>query len=290
MNKVNKKSVVSGMRTTGSMHLGHYHGVLKNWLSLQKKHKCYFFAADLHAMTTYKNVSNSLKDNTTNMILEWLSAGIDPKNSCIFVQSCIPEHSELHLLLSMIVPVNWLTRIPSYKDKNNSFLKSYGFLGYPILQSSDILLYNPDYIPIGEDQISHIEITRKIARMFNSTFGKKINVGQSIQNNIKLLDKKNLNLFIQYIKNYKKKNCIRSLKLSKEVILRSIYKKKQDEMHNLSSKINVFKEPKILLGRYPKLMGADGKKMSKSYKNTINLIESSGNLKKKNNENTNRPL
>ena len=205
MNENISKRVVSGMRTTGNMHIGHYHGVLKNWLVLQKKYKCFFFAADLHAMTTYTLYSKLLRENTKQMIKEWLSVGIDPNKSCIFVQSLLPEHAEMHLILSMISPINWLQRIPAYKDNAKLSQRNYGFLGYPVLQSADILLYNPDYIPIGEDQISHLEITRKISRKFNLTFGEKTNITTLIENHVSLLSKTELGNFINLIKIYKKK-------------------------------------------------------------------------------------
>ena len=171
------KIVLSGMRPTGNLHLGHLYGVLNNWKNLQNKHKCFFFVADWHALTTHYNETKniSIKQNTTNMIIDWLACGIDPKKTTIFVQSQILSHSELYILLSMITPLSWLERVPSYKDQKLNLrdkdLSTYGFLGYPLLQAVDILIYNADYVPVGKDQLAHIELTRKIARRFNYFYG-----------------------------------------------------------------------------------------------------------------------
>ena len=281
MDKNKEKRVVSGMRTTGHMHLGHYHSVLKNWLVLQERYKCFFFAADLHAMTTHYEHALNIEKNTFKMLKEWISVGIDPDKSCIFVQSFLSEHSELHLLLSMITPVNWLNRTPSYKDKNNKSVKNYGFLGYPVLQSSDILLYNPDYVPIGEDQVSHIEITRKISRRFNLTFGEHTSVYDNISNIRRVLDKEELIRFLRLIKKYKNSNCLASLNDCKNIIINSVMKKKKGCISNFLSRKKILKEPKVLLGKYPKIIGLDGRKMSKSYNNTIGLVEPQHRIHKK---------
>ena len=280
LNEFLKSRIVSGMRTTGPLHIGHYQGVLKNWLVLQKKHECFFFAADLHAITTqYKNTYH-IKERTINMILEWLSVGINPERSNIFVQSLLPEHSELHLLLSMITPMNWLNRVPSYKDQKND-KSTYGFLGYPVLQSSDILLYQPNYVPIGEDQISHIEITRKIARKFNFMYGKKINIIDDIENIFKILGKKERKSFLYYMKMYKKNNTVVFLRKANEIIIKLLKNYRKKKLSKFISNKNSFKEPQFLLGKYSKLLGYDGKKMSKSYNNTIGLLESPENIKMK---------
>jgi tryptophanyl-tRNA synthetase len=169
--------VVSGMRPTGQLHLGNYHGALANWVELQYRYECYFFVADWHALTTdYENTAD-LKSNTNEVLIDWLAAGLNPSACTIFVQSRVPEHAELHLILSMVTPVSWLERVPTYKDQMEQLkdkdLSTYGFLGYPLLQSADILMYRPEYVPVGEDQVAHVEITREIARRFNNIYGRE---------------------------------------------------------------------------------------------------------------------
>jgi len=170
--------VVSGARTTGPLHLGNYHGALKNWVDLQHQYECYFFAADWHALTTEYEQPARIAEYTREMILDWLGAGIDPKSCTLYVQSHVPEHAELSLLLSMITPLSWLERVPTYKELRSKLkekhLATYGFLGYPVLQSADILLYKPEFVPVGEDQVSHIELTREIARHFNHLYQNRL--------------------------------------------------------------------------------------------------------------------
>lgn len=170
--------VVSGMRTTGALHLGHYHGVLKNWLELQSKYECYFFAADFHALTTDYENPEQVSFYTREIVLDWLGAGLDPKQSTLFIQSHVPEHVELQLLLSFLTPLSWLERVPTYKELRNKLqekhLATYGFLGYPVLQSADILIYKPAFVPVGEDQVSHIELTREIGRHYNHLYRNRL--------------------------------------------------------------------------------------------------------------------
>lgn len=170
------KRIVSGMRSTGRMHLGHYHGVLKNWLQLQNDYECFFFAADLHALTTLYEDPSIIAQSTWDMLIEWLAVGIDPKKVRLFIQSWIPQHSELHLMLSMITPLSWLERVPTYKDQQKKLkeldLSTYGFLGYPLLQTADVALYKANCVPVGEDQVAHIELSREILRRFNYLYGK----------------------------------------------------------------------------------------------------------------------
>ena len=170
-----KGTILSGMRPTGALHLGNYFGALENWVKLQNEYNCYFFIADWHALTTgYEDTSN-IKANIEDMIIDWLSAGLDPEKCTIFRQSDIKEHAELHLLFSMFTPLSWLYRCPTYKDQLSQLkeknITTYGFLGYPCLQAADILLYKASAIPVGEDQIPHVELTREIARRFNFLFG-----------------------------------------------------------------------------------------------------------------------
>lgn len=172
---VQKKTVVSGMRPTGKLHLGHYFGVLKNWVEMQEDYRCFFFVADWHALTTdYQNPKN-IRESSREVLLDWLAAGLDPDKAVIFVQSRVPEHAELHLLLSMLTPISWLERVPSYKEVKNELkdrdLSTYGFLGYPLLQTADVAIYDGDLVPVGQDQVAHLELSREILRRFNSFYG-----------------------------------------------------------------------------------------------------------------------
>ena len=218
--------VLSGMRPTGKLHLGNYMGALANWVKLQQDYECYFVIVDWHALTTDYADPSRLKSNTLDVALDWLAAGLDPEKSTIFIQSQVPQHAELHLLLSMITPLGWLERVPTYKEQQENIkgkdLTTYGFLGYPLLQAADILLYQPQFVPVGQDQVAHVELTREVARRFNSMY----------------------------------------------------------KSRTLSSQ-PVFPEPEVLLTPAPKLPGTDGRKMSKSYGNTIGLTEDPKSVAKK---------
>jgi tryptophanyl-tRNA synthetase len=207
-----RKRVLSGMQPSGLMHLGNHLGALENWKSLQDQYECYFFVADWHALSTNYADTSRIREFSRELLIDWLAAGIDPKQSTVFIQSRIPEHAVLHLLLSMMTPISWLERNPTYKEKQEEIkekdLSTYGFLGYPVLQAADILLYKPDFVPVGKDQLPHLELTRELARRFNDIY-----------------------------------------------------------------KTQVFPEPKEHLTKFPKVMGTDGRKMSKSYGNTINLSD-----------------
>ncbi len=172
----NNQRILSGMRPTGALHLGHYHGVLKNWLHLQHSYRCFFFVADWHALTTHYEDPRLIGESLWDMIIDWLAVGIDPSVATLFIQSRVPEHAELHLLLSMITPISWLERVPSYKDQQERLksldLATYGFLGYPLLQSADILIYRATQVPVGDDQVAHVELTREVARRFNRLYAK----------------------------------------------------------------------------------------------------------------------
>src|SRR4051812_13851890 len=171
------EGVLSGMRPTGSLHLGHYHGVLKNWIRLQHEHECLFFVADWHALTTHYDTPEIIEESVWEMVIDWLAAGVDPASSTIFIKSRVPEHAELHTLLSMITPLGWLERVPTYKDQQEKLadkdLSTYGFLGYPLLQSADVLIYRANLVPVGEDQVPHVEFMREIARRFNHIYGRE---------------------------------------------------------------------------------------------------------------------
>lgn len=214
-----RKIVLSGMRSTGRIHLGNYFGAVRNWVALQESYDCYYFAADWHALTSDYADPSEIAANTLEVVADWIASGVDPERSVVFVQSMVPEHAELHLLLSMITPLGWLERVPTYKEQIRQLesreLETYGFLGYPLLQTADIVLYRADLVPVGEDQASHLEISREIVRRFNSLYGE------------------------------------------------------------------VFPEPKALFTPTPRVPGLDGRKMSKSYGNTIALADSPEEIRRK---------
>jgi tryptophanyl-tRNA synthetase len=222
--QVKKGRILSGMRPTGKLHLGNYVGALRNWVQLQDEYDCFFFIADWHALTTDYADTRNIKQNSLEVMIDYLAAGLDPERSTLFIQSHVPQHAELHLLFSMITPLGWLERVPSYKEQRENIkdkdLSTYGFLGYPLLQSADILMYQADFVPVGEDQVPHVELTREIARRFNQFYPRKVNA----------------------------------------------------DSHD-PRRIFVFPEPKPLLTPAAKLPGTDGRKMSKSYGNTILLSE-----------------
>jgi tryptophanyl-tRNA synthetase len=245
------KRVLSGMRPTGKLHLGNYMGALHNWVRLQneldeagrRKYECYFFIADYHALTTDYADPSEVAQNTFDVALDWLAAGLDPKQSVIFVQSHVPQHAELHLLLSMITPLGWLERVPTYKEQQENLtgkdLSTYGFLGYPLLQSADILIYQADFVPVGQDQVAHVELTREVARRFNHVYTAP-----------ELPDTE---------------AGARLVPGATEMILHRTV--------NVKEARSILPEPQVLLTPSPKLPGTDGRKMSKSYGNTILLTD-----------------
>src|SRR5213592_1457282 len=191
--------VLSGMRPTGSLHLGHFHGVLKNWVRLQAEYPCLFFVADWHALTTDYAAPGDIAQNAWDMVIDWLSAGVDPNQAMLFIQSLVPEHAELHLLLSMMAPLGWLERVPTYKDQQEKLtdrdLSTYGFLGYPLLQAADILIYRAKYVPVGEDQVPHVELTREVARRFNHLYGREPGFEDKAKAAVKKMGSKKARLF-----------------------------------------------------------------------------------------------
>ena len=271
--------VLSGMRPTGKLHLGHYRGVLKNWIELQHTHECYFFVADWHALTTEYDHSEGIANHVTDMVIDWLAAGVSPGTSTMFIQSRVPEHAELHLLLSMMTPLGWLERVPSYKDQQEKLkekdLATYGFLGYPLLQAADILVYKAGNVPVGEDQVAHVEMTREVARRFNHIYGKEAGFEEKAQQAIAKMGKKNAKLYKKLRKEYLEKGDEESLNVAQALL---------DSQQNISlgdrerlfgylegtGKI-ILPEPHALLTAASKMPGLDGQKMSKSYGNTIAL-------------------
>jgi tryptophanyl-tRNA synthetase len=233
----NKKRVLSGMRSTGKLHLGNYVGALENWVRMQDAYDCFFFIADWHALTTDYADTSRLKENSVEVLLDWLAAGLDPEKCVMFIQSHVPAHAELHLLFSMITPLGWLERVPTYKEQKENIqekdLGTYGFLGYPVLQSADILIYKADVVPVGEDQVAHVELTREIARRFNLLYPR-----QDTEAGLW-------------------KSGIVSPKDAEERLGRLL----------------IFPEPAALLTPAPRLPGTDGRKMSKSYGNAVMLSD-----------------
>ncbi|KTC95300.1 tryptophan--tRNA ligase [Legionella feeleii] len=283
------KRVVSGMRASGRLHLGHYHGVLKNWLKLQHQYDCYFFVADWHGLTTRYDEPGFIETILWDMVVDWLACGLNPSLSKIFIQSWVPEHAELHLLLSMITPLGWLERVPTYKDQqakiHDKDLATYGFLGYPLLQSADVLLYKADYVPVGEDQVAHIELTREIARRFNFIYGREPNFEALAIEAIKKMGKKNGKLYSQLRKEFQQDGCHESLNTARALLANQHNLSIGDKERLLgyldgSGKI-ILPEPQPLLTETSKMPGTDGQKMSKSYNNTISLREEPEQVEKK---------
>ena len=283
------KRVLSGMRPTGALHLGHYHGVIKNWLELQLTHDCFFFVADWHALTTHYDETEHIEENALQMIIDWLACGISPGNAKLFIQSQVPEHAELQLLLSMITPLPWLERVPSYKDQqaklSDKDLMTYGFLGYPLLQAADILIYKANYVPVGEDQVAHIELTREIARRFNHIYGRENDFKEKVENAIRRLGAKNAELYLSLRRKHQEKGDDKARNTAIALV---------DSQQNISygdrqrlygyldghSKL-ILPEPEALLTQATKIPGTDGQKMSKSYGNTIALRETPDMIDKK---------
>lgn len=273
--------VLSGMRPTGNLHLGHYHGVLKNWVRLQHEYQCLFFVADWHALTTHYDAPGMLEHNTREMLIDWIAAGVDPRRAVLFVQSQVPEHAELHLLLSMITPLGWLERVPTYKEQQEKLsdkdLATYGFLGYPLLQSADILIYRANMVPVGEDQVPHVEFTREVARRFNHLFGKEPGFEEKAEEAIKKLGSKRARVYRELRIRYVEQGDAQALDSARAVL---------EEAQNLSVGDRerlfgylegggrlILTEPEALLTEASRMPGTDGQKMSKSYGNTIGLRE-----------------
>ena len=281
--------VLSGMRPTGSLHLGHYHGVLKNWIALQHEYECLFFVADWHALTTHYDTPEILEQNVWEMVIDWLAAGVDPGQATLFIQSRVPEHAELHLLLSMVTPLGWLERIPSYKDQQEKLtskdLSTYGFLGYPLLQSADILIYRGNRVPVGEDQVPHIEFTREIARRFNHIFGREPGFEQKAEAAIKKLGARRARLYRQLRTRYMEKGDAEALDAAR-ALLEETQNLTLGDRERLFGYIGgggkmILSEPEALLTEASKMPGLDGQKMSKSYSNTIALREDPESITKK---------
>ncbi len=281
--------VLSGMRPTGKLHLGHFHGVLKNWVRLQGEYPCLFFVADWHALTTDYDNPGQIEANAWDMVIDWLAAGVDPSQATIFIQSRVPEHAELHLLLSMMAPLGWLERVPTYKDQQEKLthkdLSTYGFLGYPLLQAADILIYRADKVPVGEDQVPHIEFAREVARRFNHLYGREPGFEDKAKEAVKKLGAKRARLYDEMRTRFQQEGDAQALEQGKAML---------NETQNLSlgdrerlfgylegSGKMILAEPGALLTEAARMPGLDGQKMSKSYANTITLREDPESVRKK---------
>jgi tryptophanyl-tRNA synthetase len=281
--------VLSGMRPTGALHFGHYHGVLKNWIKLQHEYQCLFFVADWHALTTHYDDPSTIEQHAWDMVVDWLAVGVDPGQATLFIQSKVPEHAELHLLLSMITPLSWLERVPTYKDQQEKLaekdLATYGFLGYPLLQSADILIYRANQVPVGEDQVPHIEITREIARRFNHIFGREAGFEEKAEQAIKKLGAKRAKLYRKLRTDYLEKGDAGALEAAR-ALLEETQNLPLGDRERLFGYIEgggkmILTEPQALLTAASKMPGLDGQKMSKSYNNTIALREEPDSVMKK---------
>jgi tryptophanyl-tRNA synthetase len=281
--------VLSGMRPTGALHLGHYHGVLKNWVSLQHEYQCLFFVADWHALTTHYDTPEVVEANVWDMLIDWLAAGVDPALATLFIQSRVPEHAELHLLMSMITPLGWLERVPTYKDQQEKLaekdLSTYGFLGYPLLQSADILIYRANLVPVGEDQVPHIEFTREIARRFNHVYGREPGFEQKAEAAIKKLGSKRGKLYRELRNRYQEQGDDDALEAG-HALLDEAASLSMGDRERLFGYLEgggkmILSEPQALLTEASRMPGLDGHKMSKSYNNTISLREDAKSVEKK---------
>jgi tryptophanyl-tRNA synthetase len=284
-----EERVVSGMRPTGALHLGHFHGAIKNWVRLQSEHPCLFFVADWHALTTHYESPEVIEKSVWDMVIDWLAAGVDPALSTLFIQSRVIEHAELHTLLSMVTPLGWLERVPTYKDQQEKLadrdLATYGFLGYPLLQAADVLIYRARYVPVGEDQVPHIELMREVARRFNHVYGREPGFEEKAKAAAKKMGSRKAKLYAQLRTKYQEQGDAEALQAARALL---------DEQANLSmgDKERLFGylegtgrvilvEPEVLLTEASKLPGIDGQKMSKSYNNTIELREDPESVRKK---------
>jgi tryptophanyl-tRNA synthetase len=282
-------NILSGMRPTGALHLGHLYGVIKNWVNLQYEYNCFFMVADYHALTTGYENTLQMENNIIDMVIDWLSCGVDPSQATIFVQSNVKAHAELYLLLSMITPISWLERVPTYKDMlekiANKDIDTYGFLGYPLLQSADILLYDAKYVPVGEDQVCHIELTREVARRFNYIYGREQGFEERAEQLISKLGYKKGKLYKELLIKYQQEGDDESLEKAR-YLLQDVVNLSISEIELLFAFLEnksrvILSEPQELITKDAKMIGLDGQKMSKSYNNTITLRESVDNINKK---------
>jgi len=277
------------MRPTGALHLGHYHGVLANWVKLQHQYPCLFFVADWHALTTQYDDPRLIHQNSMEMVVDWLAAGVDPSQATIFIQSRVPEHAELHLLLSMMTPLGWLERVPTYKDQQEKLsskdLSTYGFLGYPLLMSADILIYRADKVPVGEDQLPHVEFTRELVRRFNHMYGREPGFEEKAREAVKKLGSKRARLYDDLRTRFQQKGDKEAVEQA-HALLDEIQHLSVADRERLFGYLEgtgkmILAEPGALLTEASRMPGLDGQKMSKSYNNTITLREAEDSVAKK---------
>ena len=280
---------MSGMRPTGALHLGHYHGVLKNWLKLQNEYECFFSVVDWHALTTEYETPGEIEANIWEMVIDWLAVGINPGAAKLYIQSRVPEHAELHLLLSMLTPQSWLERVPSYKEQQERLqdkdLTTYGFLGYPLLQTADIIIFKADYVPVGEDQVAHVEMAREVARRFNYLYGRDAGFEEKAQRAARKMGKKNSRMYFDLLKKYQEQGDVQSLEKARAMVEGqqniSIGDRERLVGYLEGGGKMIFPEPKVLLTAAPRMPGTDGQKMSKSYNNAIALREDAAAVERK---------
>ena len=283
------EKVLSGMRPTGRLHLGHYHGVLANWIRLQHEYPCLFFVADWHALTTAYDEPGTITDNARDMIIDWLAAGVDPSQATIFIQSKVPEHAELHLLLSMMTPLGWLERVPTYKDQQEKLshkdLTTYGFLGYPLLQAADILIYRANQVPVGDDQVPHVEFTREIARRFNHLYGREPDFEEKARDAVKKLGNKRAKLYDELRTRYQERGEVQALEQAHELLneAQSLSLGDRERLFGWleGTRKMILVEPDALRTHASRMPGLDGQKMSKSYGNTITMREDADSITRK---------
>jgi tryptophanyl-tRNA synthetase len=273
--------VLSGMRPTGNLHLGHYHGVLKNWVRLQSEYPCFFFVADWHALTTHYETPDVIEQSVWDMVVDWLAAGVDPNQATLFIQSKVPEHAELFLLLSMGTPLGWLERVPTYKDQIEKLkekdLQTYGFLGYPLLQAADILIYRAQHVPVGEDQVPHVEMTREVARRFNYLYGREAGFEEKALEAVKKLGSKRAKMYLELRVAFQERGDDEALEQAKALLQESQSLSMADRERLFGflegARKIILPEPQALLTSASRMPGIDGQKMSKSYGNTISVRE-----------------
>jgi tryptophanyl-tRNA synthetase len=280
-----KKRVLSGMRPTGRLHIGHYFGALENWVKLQDdpQYECFFFVADWHALTSDYADTSQVAQNTIEIATDWLASGLDPAKTTMFIQSSVPEHAELQLLLSMVTPLGWLERVPTYKEALDNVtdkdLHTFGFLGYPVLQSADIVIYDADLVPVGEDQVAHIELTREIVRRFDFFYGFRIKSELFVPENMQFLARFTHDASLlpsnggSFTDDQKRELTNRLRKIALDQGVENFLDSAKDYGH-LFSRSWILREPGSMLTPTPRIPGTDGRKMSKSYNNSISLSES----------------
>ncbi len=284
-----KDRVLSGMRPTGYMHIGHYHGALKNWVKLQPDFECFYFVADWHALTSHYDDPRVIASSTFEMVTDWLAAGLDPNQSTIFLQSQVPQHAELSLLLGMITPLGWLERVPTYKEQQENLkekdLTTYGFLGYPLMQTADIVVYRANKVPVGEDQVSHLEISREIARRFNHIYGREPGFEERAVVAIKKLGGKLGKQYEALKTAFNQDGNAEALEQAKALVLSagSLSGAEKELLHGFltGARKTILPEPQALLTPTSKIIGLDGRKMSKSYGNSIDLRETPASVEQK---------